>query len=184
MKINKNDTLPIIPKACYYKRNFFDPIKYATTASQINYFHPILNQQYPYHFYDNGLYFNNDNTPRRDYSNNNLSTNITHYFNRSLPNPLECSRYFKPYKRKGGQVRFTPFQTEALEKKFSSNKYLSPDDRKEIADLLVLSDRQVKTWFQNRRAKWRRTTTTQETIEDHSITSSNHNDDNFVIEIQ
>jgi hypothetical protein len=59
-------------------------------------------------------------------------------------------------KRKGGQVRFTANQTDALEKRFSSHKYLSPEDRKLLADSLKLTDRQVKTWFQNRRAKWRR----------------------------
>uniref|UniRef100_A0A182SXB5 Homeobox domain-containing protein n=1 Tax=Anopheles maculatus TaxID=74869 RepID=A0A182SXB5_9DIPT len=59
-------------------------------------------------------------------------------------------------KRKGGQVRFTPQQTQSLEKRFSNHKYLSPEDRRNLAIQLKLSDRQVKTWFQNRRAKWRR----------------------------
>ncbi|XP_055586053.1 homeobox protein HEX homolog pha-2 [Uranotaenia lowii] len=59
-------------------------------------------------------------------------------------------------KRKGGQVRFTPQQTQSLERRFSNHKYLSPEDRRHLAMQLKLSDRQVKTWFQNRRAKWRR----------------------------
>ncbi|XP_045468312.1 homeobox protein EMX2 [Harmonia axyridis] len=59
-------------------------------------------------------------------------------------------------KKKGGQVRFSLEQTEVLEQRFSSHKYLSPEDRKCLAKTLNLSDRQVKTWFQNRRAKWRR----------------------------
>ncbi|XP_058467955.1 hematopoietically-expressed homeobox protein HHEX [Malaya genurostris] len=59
-------------------------------------------------------------------------------------------------KRKGGQVRFTPQQTQSLERRFSNHKYLSPEDRRHLALQLKLSDRQVKTWFQNRRAKWRR----------------------------
>lgn len=46
-------------------------------------------------------------------------------------------------RRKGGQVRFTASQTEELEKQFSSHKYLSPEDRKQLANLLRLSDRQV-----------------------------------------
>uniref|UniRef100_A0A2H1VXD5 SFRICE_036366 n=1 Tax=Spodoptera frugiperda TaxID=7108 RepID=A0A2H1VXD5_SPOFR len=61
-------------------------------------------------------------------------------------------------RRKGGQVRFTAAQTGALERRFSASKYLSPDERRALANTLRLSDRQVKTWFQNRRAKWRRTT--------------------------
>ncbi|KAG5676447.1 hypothetical protein PVAND_006283 [Polypedilum vanderplanki] len=74
--------------------------------------------------------------------------------------------YFHPYssylmppcgsKRKGGQVRFTPQQTQNLERRFSNHKYLSPEDRRKLAMELSLSDRQVKTWFQNRRAKLKR----------------------------
>ncbi|XP_061666474.1 hematopoietically-expressed homeobox protein hhex [Syngnathoides biaculeatus] len=60
------------------------------------------------------------------------------------------------HKRKGGQVRFSNDQTVELEKKFESHKYLSPPERKRLAKMLQLSERQVKTWFQNRRAKWRR----------------------------
>ncbi|CAL1292033.1 unnamed protein product [Larinioides sclopetarius] len=59
-------------------------------------------------------------------------------------------------KRKGGQIRFTSEQTGKLEKTFSDQKYLSPTERKRLASNLRLTERQVKTWFQNRRAKWRR----------------------------
>uniref|UniRef100_A0AAF5PJ89 Homeobox domain-containing protein n=2 Tax=Wuchereria bancrofti TaxID=6293 RepID=A0AAF5PJ89_WUCBA len=59
-------------------------------------------------------------------------------------------------KRKGGQIRFTNEQTDALEQKFGNHKYLSSQERKKLARSLQLSERQVKTWFQNRRAKWRR----------------------------
>ena len=54
--------------------------------------------------------------------------------------PLPYSHYSK---RKGGQVRFTASQTDALEKRFNSHKYLSPEDRRVLADSLKLSDRQV-----------------------------------------
>lgn len=53
-------------------------------------------------------------------------------------------------------MRFTPQQTQSLERRFAGHKYLSPEDRRHLALQLKLSDRQVKTWFQNRRAKWRR----------------------------
>ncbi|XP_073821362.1 hematopoietically expressed homeobox [Musca autumnalis] len=59
-------------------------------------------------------------------------------------------------KRKGGQIRFTSQQTKNLENRFISSKYLSPEERRHLAIQLKLTDRQVKTWFQNRRAKWRR----------------------------
>jgi homeobox protein HEX len=63
-------------------------------------------------------------------------------------------------KRKGGQVRFSAQQTSTLERQFNEHKYLSPEERRHLAAQLKLSDRQVKTWFQNRRAKWRRTNAT------------------------
>ncbi|XP_077357814.1 hematopoietically-expressed homeobox protein hhex [Festucalex cinctus] len=80
---------------------------------------------------------------------------------------LRCDHLGKPllwtpfiqrpfHKRKGGQVRFSNDQTVELEKKFETQKYLSPPERKRLAKMLQLSERQVKTWFQNRRAKWRR----------------------------
>ncbi|XP_017287322.1 hematopoietically-expressed homeobox protein hhex [Kryptolebias marmoratus] len=75
-----------------------------------------------------------------------------------LGKPLLWSPFIQRplHKRKGGQVRFSNDQTVELEKKFDTQKYLSPPERKRLAKMLQLSERQVKTWFQNRRAKWRR----------------------------
>lgn len=47
------------------------------------------------------------------------------------------------HKRKGGQVRFSNDQTIELEKKFDTQKYLSPPERKRLAKMLQLSERQV-----------------------------------------
>lgn len=43
-----------------------------------------------------------------------------------------------------------------MERRFIYQKYLSPADRDEIAAQLGLSNAQVITWFQNRRAKLKR----------------------------
>ena len=51
------------------------------------------------------------------------------------------------HKRKGGQVRFSNDQTLELEKKFESQKYLSPPERKRLAKLLQLTERQVPQFF-------------------------------------
>ncbi|XP_011179233.1 hematopoietically-expressed homeobox protein Hhex [Zeugodacus cucurbitae] len=72
-------------------------------------------------------------------------------------------------KRKGGQIRFTSQQTKSLENRFASSKYLSPEERRHLALQLKLSDRQVKTWFQNRRAKWRRSNQTKRTPPSHIL---------------
>ncbi len=46
---------------------------------------------------------------------------------------------------------FTDKQLQALEDSFDRQKYLSVQDRMELANRLQLSDTQVKTWYQNRR---------------------------------
>ncbi|KAJ8718966.1 hypothetical protein PYW07_016522 [Mythimna separata] len=56
-------------------------------------------------------------------------------------------------KRKRVRTAFTTQQIEALEKIYSSNKYVSSKERAAIANTLKISDRTVKIWFQNRRMK-------------------------------
>ncbi|XP_018431354.1 PREDICTED: transcription factor LBX1-like, partial [Nanorana parkeri] len=59
-------------------------------------------------------------------------------------------------KRRKSRTAFTNHQIFELEKRFLYQKYLSPADRDHIAQQLGLSNAQVITWFQNRRAKLKR----------------------------
>lgn len=59
-------------------------------------------------------------------------------------------------KRRKARTCFTNQQIFELERRFVYKKYLSPSDRDEIAHSLGISGAQVITWFQNRRAKFRR----------------------------
>nr|XP_020463190.1 transcription factor LBX1-like [Monopterus albus] len=61
-----------------------------------------------------------------------------------------------PKKRRKSRTAFTNHQIYELEKRFLYQKYLSPADRDQIAQQLGLTNGQVITWFQNRRAKLKR----------------------------
>ncbi|XP_034938753.1 homeobox protein unplugged-like [Chelonus insularis] len=54
------------------------------------------------------------------------------------------------------RTAFTSEQLLELEREFHAKKYLSLTERSHIAHTLKLSEVQVKIWFQNRRAKWKR----------------------------
>lgn len=89
----------------------------------------------------------------------------------SPSSPLLCLFFCPPVKEEGDreisssrdspQVRlkkprkartaFTDHQLAQLERSFERQKYLSVQDRMELAASLNLTDTQVKTWYQNRR---------------------------------
>ena len=54
----------------------------------------------------------------------------------------------KPRRRR---TAFTHAQLAFLERRFRAQKYLSVADRGNVAELLNLTETQVKTWYQNRR---------------------------------
>lgn len=60
-----------------------------------------------------------------------------------------------PPKRKKPRTSFSRVQICELEKRFHRQKYLASAERAALAKSLKMTDAQVKTWFQNRRTKWR-----------------------------
>uniref|UniRef100_UPI00358EE782 homeobox protein BarH-like 1 n=1 Tax=Myxine glutinosa TaxID=7769 RepID=UPI00358EE782 len=66
----------------------------------------------------------------------------------------DCAKKAKKCRR--SRTVFTELQLMGLEKKFEKQKYLSTPDRIDLAESLGLSQLQVKTWYQNRRMKWKK----------------------------
>jgi Homeodomain len=56
---------------------------------------------------------------------------------------------------------YSQVQLEKLECEFKQDKYLSVSKRLELSKCLNLTEVQIKTWFQNRRTKWKKQLTSR-----------------------
>uniref|UniRef100_A0A670JX87 Homeobox domain-containing protein n=1 Tax=Podarcis muralis TaxID=64176 RepID=A0A670JX87_PODMU len=82
----------------------------------------------------------------------------------------------KPITREKYRVVYTDHQRLELEKEFHYNRYITIRRKSELAANLRLSERQVKIWFQNRRAKERKLMKKKMTSFDGSSLSSIQSD--------
>ncbi|KAF1747679.1 hypothetical protein GCK72_024145 [Caenorhabditis remanei] len=80
---------------------------------------------------------------------NNTNTSMSQSTPNIKPPPKRSNR---PTKR----TTFTSEQVTLLELEFAKNEYICKDRRGELAQVIDLTECQVKTWFQNRRTKKRR----------------------------
>ncbi|NXV88343.1 NANOG protein, partial [Calonectris borealis] len=79
----------------------------------------------------------------------------------SSPQPTAKSQKGREDGREGvrkakSRTAFSKEQLQTLHQRFQSQKYLSPQQIRELAAALGLTYKQVKTWFQNRRMKLKR----------------------------
>ncbi|XP_041370251.1 barH-like 1 homeobox protein [Gigantopelta aegis] len=94
-----------------------------------------------------------DEQSEDDYNTTSVSINDHHGDGQQSPIMM-----YKSKKPRKARTAFTEHQLRCLEKNFDRQKYLSVQDRMELATKLGLTDTQVKTWYQNRRTKWKRQT--------------------------
>ncbi|VDN53177.1 unnamed protein product [Dracunculus medinensis] len=97
---------------------------------------------------------------------NKIGSQSQNYFHNNVTQHTRRERCFRkighPYqkrtapKNKKPRTSFSKKQLALLERRFINQKYLASTERASLASELDMSDTQVKTWFQNRRTKWRR----------------------------
>ncbi|KAG7317056.1 hypothetical protein KOW79_019354 [Hemibagrus wyckioides] len=77
--------------------------------------------------------------------------------------PLPCvsnTSLLAPAPKKKTRTSYSTDQLEELERMFQDDHYPDADKRKEIAISVGVTPQRVMVWFQNRRAKWRKTSKT------------------------
>ncbi|XP_041370416.1 homeotic protein empty spiracles-like [Gigantopelta aegis] len=97
-----------------------------------------------------------------------LMTRQNHCFNYAIPGYTDSGLLFHPY-RKPKRIRtaFSPHQLLKLDRAFDKNHYVVGQERKDLASKLGLTETQVKVWFQNRRTKYKRVKTEDESSVPH-----------------
>ncbi|GMR39445.1 hypothetical protein PMAYCL1PPCAC_09640, partial [Pristionchus mayeri] len=68
----------------------------------------------------------------------------------------DYKRSRKPVSDRKPRQAYSTKQLERLEREFQAHKYLSVNKRVHLSQTLSLTETQIKTWFQNRRTKWKK----------------------------
>ena len=72
-------------------------------------------------------------------------------------------------KKKKLRPLFSAHQIQTMEKEFAKCRYVSKGTRAELSSDLNLTEMQVKTWFQNRRTKWKKETQEKREVQTSEI---------------
>ncbi|XP_047100315.1 homeobox protein engrailed-2-like [Schistocerca piceifrons] len=93
-----------------------------------------------------------------------------HLFGLQAPKP-SGRRSRKPGLDRKPRQAYSAKQLERLEAEFKLDKYLSVSKRMELSKALALTEVQIKTWFQNRRTKWKKQLTSRLKMAHRQVTS-------------
>ncbi|XP_032597703.1 homeobox protein Dlx1a [Drosophila grimshawi] len=77
---------------------------------------------------------------------------------------VQGKRFRKQGTERKPRQAYSAIQLERLENEFKVDKYLSVNKRTELSKSLSLTEVQIKTWFQNRRTKWKKQLTSRRKI--------------------
>ena len=106
-----------------------------------------------------------------------FETNTDYYdtiFIPQAPKPIG-RRARKPGVDRKPRQAYSAKQLDQLEAEFKADKYLSVSKRLELSKSLQLTEVQIKTWFQNRRTKWKKQMTARWDPITELITDSKYN---------
>ncbi|KAI1706508.1 homeobox domain-containing protein [Ditylenchus destructor] len=133
--------------------NFYDQVTPPALLSQENCFNfnTLCGAELPYSFSYNGI---DHQECAIDESADTLQNRYNSY---GSVVAVKSARRSRPGK-KSRQARtvFTGRQLHVLEEMFDKCKYLLARDRLDLARKMGLTETQVRTWYQNRRSKWKR----------------------------
>jgi len=78
------------------------------------------------------------------------------FFASFAPYNVNLRRRRRLPRKKKQRPLFSQQQVQTMEDEFTKHRYINESKRAELSSELGLTETQVKTWFQNRRTKWRK----------------------------
>ncbi|XP_018326531.1 homeobox protein ceh-30 [Agrilus planipennis] len=135
-------------------RNFGDALSANIVASSADVFRGQIPQEMPFGSTPNTVFYGNWLGNIHDHKAS------SHLFGVQTPKSSN-RRSRKPGLDRKPRQAYSAKQLERLESEFKVDKYLSVSKRMELSKALNLTEVQIKTWFQNRRTKWKKQLTTR-----------------------